>query len=49
MDADGSLTTRHLWTVKSCGPDASTLASSFADQFVERRRQESPIAEESTK
>jgi hypothetical protein len=57
---------RGLWprrsprTVKSCGPDASTLASSLAEarsaqpgwtkpQSARRRWQKSPIAEESTK
>jgi hypothetical protein len=36
-------------TAKSCGPDASTLASSFAEVFAKRRWQESPITGESTK
>jgi hypothetical protein len=36
-------------TAKSCGPDASTLASSFAGLLVERRWQKSPITGESTK
>jgi hypothetical protein len=39
------------WTAKSCGPDASTLASSWRQCCALRRRwwQESPIAKESTK
>src|SRR6202035_1265372 len=36
-------------TVKSCGPDASTPASSLRMHFRRRRRQESPISGESTK
>jgi len=35
--------------VKSCGPDASTPASSLRMHFRRRRRQESPISGESTK
>src|SRR5271169_4987843 len=38
-----------LRTAKSCGPDASTLAPSSADHSARRRRQESPISEESAK
>ena len=38
-----------LRTAKSCGPDASTLASSLAGLLVRRRWQESPITGESTK
>jgi hypothetical protein len=34
-------------TAKSRGPDAPTLASSFAKQFVRRRWQESPVTGES--
>src|SRR3979490_1274224 len=36
-------------TGKSCGPDAPTLVSSFADFSAQRRWQESPVAGESTK
>jgi len=36
-------------TVKSCGPDASTLASNRWELFLRWRWQERPIAEESTK
>ena len=36
-------------TVKTCGPDAPTLASSRRKQFRRRRWQESPVAGESTK
>ena len=36
-------------TAKSCGPDAPTLASSFADFSAQRRWQESPVTGESTK
>jgi hypothetical protein len=36
-------------TAKSCGPDAPTLASSFAEQSARRRWQTSPVTEESTK
>jgi hypothetical protein len=37
-------------TAKSCGPDAPTLASSFADFFSATRRwQKSPVTGESTK
>jgi hypothetical protein len=36
-------------TVKSCGSDVSTLASSFAEVSARRRRQESPIAGKSAK
>jgi hypothetical protein len=35
-------------TVKSCGPDAPTLVSSFGN-FCRRRWQKSPVTEESTK
>jgi hypothetical protein len=35
-------------TAKSCGPDAPTLASSFAKQFARRRWQQSPVTGEST-
>ena len=38
-----------LRTAKSCGPDASTLASSFAEVSARRRWQKSPITGESTK
>jgi hypothetical protein len=38
-----------LRTVKSCGPDAPTLASSFVKQFARRRWQESPVTGESAK
>jgi hypothetical protein len=45
----GALLTRALIlrTAKSCGPDAPTLASSFAKQFARRRWQESPVTGES--
>src|SRR5271166_2816406 len=37
-------------TAKSCGPDAPTLASSFAGSFPAKRRwQKSPVTGESTK
>src|ERR1700694_494705 len=36
-------------TAKSCGPDAPTLASSFAGFSARRRWQESPVTGESTK
>jgi len=36
-------------TVKSCGPGAPTLVSSFADFSAQRRWQESPVTGESTK
>ncbi len=37
-------------TAKSCGPDAPTLVSSFAEAISARRRwQESPVTEESAK
>src|ERR1700722_13447092 len=36
-------------TAKSCGPDAPTLASSFADQSARRRWQTSPVTGESAK
>jgi hypothetical protein len=36
-------------TAKSCGPDAPTLASSFAELSAQRRWQESPVTGESTK
>jgi hypothetical protein len=35
-------------TAKPCGPDAPTLASSFAEFSARRRWQESPVTEEST-
>jgi hypothetical protein len=38
-----------LRTAKSCGPDAPTLASSFAKQFARRRWQTSPVTGESPK
>src|ERR1700676_906430 len=34
-------------TAKSCGPDAPTLVSSFAEVSARRRWQESPVTEES--
>jgi hypothetical protein len=40
---------RWMRTAKSCGPDAPTLASSFAKYFVRRRWQESPVTGESSK
>jgi len=45
----GALLTRALIlrTAKPCGPDAPTLASSFAKQFARRRWQESPVTGES--
>jgi hypothetical protein len=45
----GALLTRALIlrTAKSCGPDAPTLASSFAKQFASRRWQQSPVTGES--
>ena len=36
-------------TAKSCGPDAPTLASSFAEQSAKRWWQTSPVTKESTK
>ena len=36
-------------TAKSCGPDAPTLVSSFAEQSAQRRWQKSPVTGESTK
>jgi hypothetical protein len=36
-------------TAKSCGPDAPTLASSFAVRPAKRWWQESPVAKESAK
>jgi hypothetical protein len=36
-------------TAKSCGPDAPTLASSFAGISARRRWQKSPVTGESTK
>ncbi len=36
-------------TAKSCGPDAPTLVSSFAELSARRRWQESPVTGESTK
>src|SRR5258708_15089088 len=36
-------------TAKSCGPDAPTLASSFAGFSAKRRWQKSPVTGESTK
>jgi hypothetical protein len=38
-----------LRTAKSCGPDAPTLASSFAELSAGRRWQTSPVTEESSK
>jgi hypothetical protein len=38
---------RRLRTAKSCGPDAPTLASSFAEVSARRRWQESPVTGES--
>jgi hypothetical protein len=38
-----------LRTAKSCGPDAPTLASSWRMMIRRRRRQESPVSEESAK
>jgi len=40
---------RGLRTAKSCGPDAPTLASSFAEWSAKRRWQKSPVTGESTK
>jgi hypothetical protein len=50
MDA-GAMTDERgsLRTVKSCGPDAPTLASSRRKQFRRRRWQESPVTWESAK
>ncbi len=51
MDAGARLTSAlRLRTAKSCGPDASTLASSCREaSFSGRRWQQSPITGESTK
>jgi hypothetical protein len=38
MDADGATDERaNLRTVKSCGPDAPTLASSFAERSAQAK------------
>src|ERR1700693_6480767 len=48
MDAGGATDEGAcLRTAKSCGPDAPTLASSFAKQFARRRWQQSPVTGES--
>jgi hypothetical protein len=39
---------RLLWTAKSCGPDAPTLALRFAGLPARRRGQESPVPGEIT-
>jgi hypothetical protein len=47
VDADVLLTSALKRTAKTCGPDASTLASSLRRRRRRRRRQESPISGES--
>jgi hypothetical protein len=48
VDAGGATDeSADLRTAKPCGPDAPTLASSFAKQFARRRWQESPVTGES--
>jgi hypothetical protein len=48
VDAAALLTnSADLRMAKSCGPDASTLASSRQESFCRRRWQESPITGES--
>jgi hypothetical protein len=48
VDVDGALTRAFdPRTAKTCGPDASTLASSLRRKRRRRRWQKSPIAEES--
>jgi hypothetical protein len=50
VDIDGAEDDRRLrWTAKSCGPDAPTLASSFAGISARRRWQKSPVTGESPK
>jgi hypothetical protein len=50
VDASGARRrTASMRTVKSCGPDAPTLASSLRKVFRKRRWQESPVTGESTK
>jgi hypothetical protein len=49
MDADAPLTNGAKRTAKSCGPDAATLASSFAEVSARRWWQQSPFTREITK
>src|ERR1700722_14562451 len=50
MDASGAADeSAYPRTVKSCGPDAPTLASSFAEGSARRWWQESPVTRESSK
>jgi hypothetical protein len=50
VDADGAADESiNSWTVKSCGPDATTLASSLREATRKRWWQTSPVTRESTK